>query len=224
MKKSILIHLALASWILNGCGNLNGLLLYDKDTTLQTIQEVHALPLNSSVGFEWKAVTDRRVEGINIYRGLPSNRSINDQGFELIGSTTSRFATHFVDPHVKPNHTYFYTFTTFFKGKESQHGAVIQVKSMPPLVPVSFLEAYRVAPTVVKLLWRPHESERVSAYVIERSEDGQNWEYLAEVEGHLSVEYIDTRVAGHHRYSYRIYALQYDKTRSFVSQPTSISL
>jgi len=178
----------------------------------------------SSVGFEWKKIEDNRVHGINIYRGSPHDRFGTDQGFKRIGSIGNRYGTHFVDTHVKPNTTYLYTFTTFSFGKESKHGAVIKVKTRPTFDAVSFLQAYKVAPGVVKLLWKPHPSERINAYIIERSVNGGEWKYMAQAEGQLMAEYIDTFVRAGNTYAYRIIAKSYDGIRAKASQVTYISL
>ncbi len=224
MKKSILILSALALLFLNGCGGIKGLLIYKTDPTLKTITQVKALPMMASVGFEWKKIEDYRVHGVNIYRGTSSDRFGTDQGFKRIGSVGNRYGTHFVDTNVKPDTTYLYTFTTFSLGRESKHGSVIKVKTRPPFAGVSFAQAYKVAPGVVKLLWRPHQSQRVNAYIIERSVNGAGWKYVAQVEGQLMAEYIDTFVRAGNSYAYRIVAKSYDGIRAKASQITRISL
>jgi len=84
--------------------------------------------------------------------------------------------------------------------------------------------AYKVAPGVVKLLWKPHPSERINAYIIERSVNGGAWKYVSQVEGQLMAEYIDTFVRNGNSYAYRIIAKSYDNIRAKASQPTHISL
>jgi len=219
MKKSILLLSVLALIIFNGCGGIKGLMIYDTDSTLKSITQVRALPMMSSVGFEWEKIKDRRIHGINIYRKAPS-----DQEFKRIGSIGNRYATHFVDTHVKPNTKYLYTFTTFALGKESKRSAILRVKTRPPFAAVSFVKAYKEAPGVVKLLWRPHPSQRVNAYIIERSVNGGEWKYVSQVEGQLMAEYIDTFVRTGNTFAYRIIAKSYDNIRAKASQATQISL
>ena len=109
MKKSTLLLSALFLLLLNNCGSgIKGLMIYNTDPTLKTITEVRALPMQNSVGFEWKKIEDYRVHGVNIYRGTPMAGS---QSFQRIGSVGNRYGTHFVDTHVKPNKKYLYTFT-----------------------------------------------------------------------------------------------------------------
>jgi hypothetical protein len=219
MKKSILLLSVLALLTFNGCGGVKGLLIYDTDPTLKTVKNVRAFPMMSSVGFEWEKIRDNQIHGINIYRGSPS-----EQGFKRIGSIGNRYATHFVDTHTRPDTKYQYTFTTFALGKESEQSAILRVKTRPPFTPVSFVKAYKEAPGVVKLLWRPHPSERVNAYIIERSVNNGKWKYVSQVEGQLMAEYIDTFVRNGNTYAYRIIAKSYDDIRAQASQATQISL
>jgi len=222
MKKSILLLSVLALIIFNGCGGIKGLMIYDTDPTLKSITQVRALPMMSSVGFEWEKIQDRRIHGINIYRKVPLDQE--DQEFKRIGSIGNRYATHFVDTHVKPNTKYLYTFTTFALGKESKRSTVLHVKTRQTFAAVSFVKAYKVAPGVVKLLWRPHPSERVNAYIIERSVNDGTWKFVSQVEGQLMAEYIDTFVRNGNTYAYRIIAKSYDNIRAKASQATQISL
>ena len=222
MKKSILLLSVLALIIFNGCGGIKGLMIYDTDPALKSITQVRALPMMSSVGFEWEKIKDRRIHGINIYRKAPADQE--DQEFKRIGSIGNRYATHFVDTHVKPNTKYLYTFTTFALGKESKRSTVLRVKTRSTFAAVSFVKAYKEAPGVVKLLWRPHPSQRVNAYIIERSVNDGTWKYVSQVEGQLMAEYIDTFVRNGNTYAYRIIAKSYDDIRAKASQATQISL
>jgi len=225
MKKSTLLIWMLSSLTfmsLNGCsGTINSMMTYDTDPTLKTVREVRSLSTHKSVGFEWKKIKDNRVHGVNIYRGIPAAGA---QSFKLIGTIDNRYATHFVDMHVKPNKTYLYTFTTFSLGKESKHGAVLKVQTRPPLNGVSFIKAYTVTANVVKLLWAPHANQSINRYIIERSVNGGPWKYVIQTQGQLSAEYIDTFVHAGNSYKYRIIAKSYDNILTKTSQITSVSL
>jgi fibronectin type 3 domain-containing protein len=196
-------------------------MVYKTDTTLKSIHDVKALPAQGSVGFEWKKIEDKRVHGVNIYRGTPTQ---GRQSLKRIGSSSSRYATHFVDRRVKPNTSYIYTFRTFSLGKESTQGSVLKVKTAPSLKGVNFFKAYSVAPGAVKLLWSPHANKSISRYVIERSVNGGSWRFVANVKGRLMVEYIDTFIRSGNSYKYRIYAKSYDKTLTQDTQTTSLSM
>jgi len=221
MKKLNLLLWILFLLILNGCGAINGLMVYKTDTTLKGIYDVQALPTQSSVGFEWKKIEDSRIHGVNIYRGIPTQ---GRQSVKRIGTVSNRYATHFVDRRVKPNTSYIYTFRTFSLGKESTQGRVLKVKTAPALKGVNFFKSYNVAPGVVKLLWSPHVNESISRYVIERSVNGGSWRFVANVKGRLMVEYIDTFVRRGNSYRYRIFAKSYDKALTKAKQTTSLSM
>ena len=222
MKKSILLLSALFLLVLNNCGSsIEGLMIYKTDPTLKSLTKVRSLPTQNAVGFEWDKIADYRVHGVNIYRGTPTTGS---QSFQRVGSVGSRYATHFVDKNVKPNRAYLYTFTTFSLGRESSHGSVLKVQTRPALKGVSFINAYSVAPKVIKILWAPHTNQSVNRYVIERSVDNKDWKYLIQLEGQLSAEFIDTFVEKGHSYRYRIIAKSYDNTLTQASSVASVSL
>ncbi len=222
MKKSTLLLWTLSLLTFNSCGDaMKGLMIYDTDVTLKTIKEVRSLPTRNAVGFEWKKIDDAHVHGVNIYRDIPRKGA---QTFERIGSVGNRYATHFVDTHVKPNTTYLYTFATFSIGRESPHGAVLKVKTKPPLKGVSFAKAYIMAPNVIKILWSPHANESINRYIIQRSVNGGPWKYVMQLQGQLTAEYIDTFVHRGNSYRYRIIAKSYDDILTQPSAITSVSL
>lgn len=221
MKKSTLLFLVLASLIFNGCGGIKGLMTYRTDTSLQGIGQVNALATMNSVGFEWRKIENKKIQGINIYRG---NAAGDKQSFKRIGTIGNRYATHFVDTHVKADTAYSYTFTTFSLGKESRQSEVLHVKTEPAFSAVSFVKAYKVAPSVVKLLWRPHSNLSVNAYIVQRSVNGGEWKFVSHVQGRLMAEYIDTFVRTGKTYGYRIIAQSYDKIQAKPSQVTQLTL
>lgn len=221
MKKSILILWVLALITFSGCGGIKGLMTYDTDPGLTPLGEVHVLPNMNSVGFEWEKISDHRIHGVNIYRGEASQEI---ESFKRIGTAGNPYATHFVDTHVKADTTYRYTFSTFSLGRESRRSEPVEVRTLPPFSAVTFVKAYKVAPSVVKLLWKPHENPSISTYIIERSVNGDEWKFVSQVQGQLMVEYIDTFVTRGRSYSYRIIAQSYDKIRAYPSEPTHITL
>ncbi len=221
MKKLILILWVLSLITFNGCGAVKGLMTYGTDPSLDTITQVHALPRINSVGFEWQKIEDHQIHGVNIYRG---DASQDTKSFKRIGTVGNRYATHFVDTHVKPDRTYRYTFSTFAFGKESRRSEPIEVTTLPSFSSVTFVKAYRVAPSVVKLLWKPHANPSINTYIVERSVNGAEWQYVSQVQGQLMAEYIDTFVRSGDTYRYRIIAQSYDKIRAYPSQPTQIKL
>jgi len=225
MKRLILLLWVLALLIFSGCGSaIKGLLVYGKDPSLPSLGEVRTLPGMTSVGFEWNKIGDTKIRGINIYRKSPHAKSPKEREFRRVGAIGNRYATHFVDTHVKPDTLYLYQFSPFSLGKESAHGSIVKVHTRPTFRPVSFLKTYKVAPGVIKLLWRPHSSEKIDSYIIERAVNGGKWKFMAEVKGHLMAEYIDTLVYGGNTYAYRIVSKSYQGVHSLPSQVSHISL
>lgn len=225
MKRSILLLWVLVLLTFSGCGSaIKGLMVYGKDPSLPTLGEVRTLPMMTSVGFEWNTIKDKKIHGINIYRKTPHAKDPEEREFRRIGAIGNRYATHFVDTHVRPDTRYIYRFSTFSMGKESARGTTVEVETKPTFAPVSFLQAYKVGPTAIKLLWRPHASERINSYIIERSVNGGEWKFMAQVEGHLMAEYIDTLVRGGNTYAYRIIAKSYEGVKARPSQVSRISL
>ena len=219
MKKSTLKLSVLFLLIFSGCaGNIKSLLVYETDSTLHTIENILVVPHMTSVGFEWSLIKDKRIRGINIYR-----KQSSEQVMRKIGSIGNPYATHFVDTHTKPNTQYQYCFTTFALGNESEQSRMVEVRTKETFESISFVKAYSFA-GAVKLLWRPHPSQRINAYIIERSVNGKAWSYVAQVEGELTVEYVDTFVRKNNSYAYRVIAKSYDNVKSKASAVTTIAL
>ncbi len=204
----------------SGCNRINGLLTIGTDKTLPTIQQVNVLVEKSSVGFEWPAIKDKRVKGINVYRAIPGD--FKNQKFTRIASLGSRYATHYIDRTIKPNTKYMYTFTTFDLIHESPHGKIIRVKTSSAYKPVEFVKVYLRASGVVKVLWKPHPNPRISGYIIQRRlAKKKEWHYLASVSGRLMPEYIDASPAKGHRYAYRVIA---KSSSGVLSMPSNEAL
>jgi len=221
MKKSILLFLVIASLTFNSCGGIKGLMTYSTDPSLQGIGKVHTLATMNSIGFEWEKIHNRKIHGINVYRG---NAAGDKQSFKRIGTIGNRYATHFVDTHVKADTAYSYTFTTFSLGQESRRSKTLTVKTLPAFSAVSFVKAYKVAPSVVKLLWKPHSNLSVNAYIVQRSVSGCELKFVSQVQGRLMAEYIDTFVRTGKSYRYRIIAQSFDKIQAKPSKHTQLTL
>ena len=223
MKKSTLLLSALCLLTFSACTpGIKGALVYDIDPTLKSLNDVQVLAMQNSVGFEWNKIQDKRVEGVNIYRAVP--KKIGDQTFKRIGSSSSRYSTHFVDTHVKPHNQYLYTFTTFSLGKESNHGKVIKVETKDALYGVSFEKAYSMGSGVIKLLWKPHGDKSINAYIVERATNMGKWEYVTQLNGQLMVEYVDTFVTRGNTYRYRIIAKGYNNILTKPSKVIEVKL
>jgi len=196
---------ATLSVLLSGCsdavGSLQSMTAFKTDLNLPTIRNVKTMVDQASVGFEWPAVTDKRVEGIDIYRGAPGSAKL-----KKIATIGNRYATHYVDTTIRPDTSYRYSFRTFGVLFGSAPGDVVRVKTAPPLPAVKLAKLYQPDSGVVKLLWVPHSYPGVVDYLIERRLEGKAWKYLATVKGRLNPEYVDMSPAKGRHYDYRVVA------------------
>jgi len=222
MKRLMQISLtAILLLLLNGCNPSSFANLGNEqlDPRLPKLDNVRAIPSNTSVAFEWQPMDKKGIQGYNIYRTV-TNQYVNSPTKELIKIATIRnpFASHYVDTELRQNSTYTYTFTTLRNGFESPHGKVINIKTLPPLAPVTFFKGYQKAINTIKLLWRPHTDMRIKMYKIERSMNGGEWKWIGIVKHRMMSEYIDTTVAPGNSYSYRVIAVGFDDS---ISKPSA---
>ena len=221
VRSGYLAVLWMLSLLLSGCAS-QGILAIGSDKTLPRITQIKYLVGKSSVGFEWPAIKDSRVQGIKVYRAIPQNTK--DQRYTKIATIDDRYATHFVDRHITPNQTYLYTFTTYSLLKESLPGKVIKVHTREAFEPVSFIKTYSSDKGVVKILWNPHPDPEISSYIIERKIAGGVWKYLATVKGRLMPEYIDKSAAIGYTYAYRVIARSSSGVKSLPSVASEITV
>jgi len=206
-----------------GCTDPQSLITVSTDKSLPRITDVKVLVEKSSVGFEWPAIKDARVKGINVYRATATRGT--KQKFVKIATIGDRFATHYVDRSIQPSTRYLYMFTTYDLLHESPNGRIVRVQTPSAYKPVEFVKVYLRSPGVVKVLWKPHPNPRIAGYIIQRRLDDSSkptWRYLARVPGRLMPEYIDSSVAKGHRYSYRVLARSNNGVLSAPSAPATI--
>jgi len=208
---------------LTGC-NPNSMIVYDIDRSLPTLRGIKYIASNTAIGFEWQPVYKNHLDGVNIYRSEPSAYSMPSTTKELtkIATVANPFASHFVDTNLKQNSYYTYTFTTIKDGKESLHGEVLEIKTLPPLPKVTFFKGAQKAKNLIKLLWRPHPDKRVSEYRIERSVNGDRWVHIGTVYNRMMVEFLDNSIVSGNRYQYRVIAIGFDGSYSLPSSILTI--
>ena len=224
MKKlTQILSIAILLLSLTGC-NSNALLNNEQlDPSLPKLNDVKAIPNNTSVAFEWKSLANKGLTGYNIYR-TDTNQYVNSQTKQLtkVASIGSRFSTHYVDTKLRQGSNYTYTFTTVKNGFESAHGKVINIKTLQAFEPITFFQGFQKTKNTVKLIWRPHANLKVSWYKIERAINNGEWKWIASVKERMMSEYIDSRIIPGNSYTYRVIAMGFEHGFSKRSKTISI--
>jgi len=193
------------------------------DQTLPIVMINGTLQDRNAIAFEWKAITDPKVQGFYVYRNDPISSS---KKLHRIDAVKKPQSTHYVDNAVAPGTTYQYRFSTYNKrGSESKASKTITVTTLPKLQSVSFFASINSMPRSAKLIWRPHTNNNVKSYILERKTDEKDAKYkkIATIEGRLNAEYIDLKLKDDTTYYYRLFALTYDKFISEPAKPVKVS-
>jgi len=192
------------------------------DHTLPKVEQIKYLTDMTEIGFEWQAIRDSRVAGFYIYRSNPQEQTGR---LPRLATINDRHVARYSDRGLKPGTQYHYRFSTFSEDKkESALSEMITVTTRPLIESVSFVKAIRGLPNRIKIIWRPHSSQRVVAYVIERSSLGStDWERLSRVEGRLSAEYIDSELESNRVYRYRVKVETHEGVLSLPSKVVEAS-
>jgi fibronectin type 3 domain-containing protein len=197
---------------------------YELDSRLPKLNSVKTIASNTSVAFEWKPLSSRGLDGVNIYRTEP-NVYANNTTKQLVKIATinSPYASHYVDTGLTQNSNYSYTFTTIKGDYESSHGKVIEVKTLPPLPKITFFQGVQKRTDIIKLIWRPHPDIRVKMYKVERSVNGGKWAWVGTLKNRMMVEYLDKYIKSGNRYQYRVTAVGFDDSYSIPSDTLTIT-
>lgn len=218
LRSTVLISLSVLIFFLSGCEiNPQPPTKPVIDQTLPQVTDIKFLNEVSEVGFEWVPSFDDRVEGYYIYRSTPNSQ--NDK-LQRIATIKDKYTSHFVDVKLMPQTKYYYRFSTFSRDKrESVPSDTIATETLPLIESVSFIKAITGLPSRVKLIWRPHTSQRVESYLIERNEfNSTEWKQIAKVDGRLNAEYIDAGLKENRVFRYRVKVKTYDGLISKSSQ------
>ena len=186
------------------------------DPSLPTVNVNGHIESMSSIAFEWKPLQDPRVKGYYVYRNNPKT---NDNKLKRHNIVKSRFVSHYTDKDLEPNTSYIYRFSSYNnKFQESDASKTFRVTTSPLLSSVSFFDSIGNLPRMAKLIWRPHHSLAVKAYILERQTiEKAQWEEIATIFNRLQAEYIDTNLDDNRVYKYRLRALTYENIKSTPS-------
>lgn len=175
----------------------------------------------TSIAFEWNSIQDPRVETVYVYRTSPNSE--NNKEMQYYDSVDSRFKTHYVDDHVDPDTAYAYSFRVFAKETQGRMSEVYNINTKPVLQSVAWIHSITGLPRSAKIIWRPHSSQRVHKYIIERKTlEDTEWDELATVNDRLSAEYLDTGLKDNYVYMYRIRVKTYDGIVSTPSETVKV--
>jgi len=209
--------------LLSGCNNLNNNLntpITPKiDETLEVIDNTSLKSISdmTAIAFEWKKVDDVRVIGYNFYR---ANMHKDGRRLKLIESVNNKYTTHFVDKELEPNTKYVYQISSKgLNGVESNTTNAYVAKTLPRIIPVSFVQALSDLPNRIKVIWRPHPDLRVAYYKIEKFNTTLNeWNTEKKIKGRLESEYIDTGLDNNETFKYRVIAYTFEDVSTSPSE------
>jgi fibronectin type 3 domain-containing protein len=203
--------------LLTGCvSNLNKP-APKSNPNLPTVKEFKAYPDRNAMALFWKPVT--QMSGYYIQRYEPKKHKWIE-----IATINDPFKSIYVDTDLRPNTIYRYRIATFNKQKVPSLAVETSQKTLPKLSPVIPLEAKPLKKGMVKIIFRPHQNERVKKYIIQRFNDEKaKWEEINTLSPRLNVEYIDTGLKDGKIYKYRIIAKSFDNIKSYPSKTIVVS-
>ncbi|MDR3177492.1 MAG: hypothetical protein LBT96_00765 [Campylobacteraceae bacterium] len=219
MKRLISTILSAASiFLISGCATPDTPEKPIINSAIPKVDELKALSDITEIGLEWSPSYDLKVEGYYLYRAYADN---NTGSLDRVAVINDRYVSHYIDTKLSPQTNYIYRISAFNKEKqESEPSAPIIVSTKTAIEPISFVQAITNLPNRIKIIWRPHPSERVSSYIVERNDFGSTkWEQIATVNGKFNVEYIDDRLKDSKSYRYRVRAKTYE---GLVSNPSQV--
>ena len=223
MKLSTLSILCTASLLLlSGCVSpepeQQDKAVIDSTLPLITLTKNGIIRDMKTIAFEWKSIQDPRVNAVYVYKRDFSNK--DSKKLDYLTTIDNRFQTHFVDSTNHPDGKYSYAFRVISKDAKGELSRVYTVNTLPVLQSVAWIHSIAGLPRMAKIIWRPHSSERVNRYIIERKTyDDEKWQEIETLEGRLNAEYIDADLKDNHVYLYRVRVETFD---DIVSTPSEI--
>jgi len=223
MKKLIKITSSiLLVLFVSGCQTQNGLTTPAApkiDPNLETVnsESIRSIPDINAIAFEWQKVDDPKISKYFFYR---ANMQEDGQKLKRVATVDNRYSTHFVDSDLEPETQYTYSISAATNNDiESKPTTSYTVSTLARPEAISFVQAISNLPRQIKILWRPHPSQRVEDYTIERtSPTTTKWKNLKTIDGRLNAEFIDDDLKDNVVYMYRVIAHTFDGIDSLPSQ------
>jgi fibronectin type 3 domain-containing protein len=191
------------------------------DSSLPIIKSIQTISDMNAVAFEWIPLSDNpKIAGYKIYR-IEGNERNSSQKLINVATLKDRTISHYTDINLQPNSFYQYRFTAFTKDRQESEGSrTVKARTLPKIRAIDYIIPVGNLANKVKLLWRPHPSQRVSGYIVERSSIyNPKWIEIARVPNRLSVEYIDYNLENDRVYKYRLRVSTFD---GIVSAPSKV--
>jgi fibronectin type 3 domain-containing protein len=185
------------------------------DNKLKPPPRLDAMSDRTAIGLEWEGVDDYNVAGYIVYRGDSS------APLTRVGGSHNRFSNHFLDDNdIKQGRQYIYAVSYYTKdGRESAKSAAIGASALPMPEPISWLASGNILPRKAKVIFRPHNNERISGYIVERRDSKRGeWRIAGKLQGRLHAEFIDDGLADGAEYEYRIVSVTFDGLKSRPSE------
>lgn len=208
--------------ILSGCQGVSPLpkkkVVIDSTLPVVTLTKNGIMRDMKTIAFEWSTIKDPRVKEIYVYKRASGAKSTNK--LDYYETVDNRFKTHYLDANNEPGVKYSYAFRVISNDAQGRLSKTYDVSTLPVLDSVAWIHAIAGLPRSAKIIWRPHENQRVASYIIERkSFEEEKFEQIATLHGRLHAEFIDEDLADNSIYFYRIRAKTYD---GIISKPSQI--
>jgi fibronectin type 3 domain-containing protein len=213
---------AVSLLILSGCQGISPLpkkkVVIDSTLPVVTLTKNGIMRDMKTIAFEWKSIKDPRVKGIYVFKRVSGEKASHE--LDYYDSIDNRFKTHYLDANDEPNTKYSYAFRVVSKDAQGKLSKTYDVSTLPVLQSVAWIHSIAGLPRSAKIIWRPHENQRVESYIIERkSFKDETFKKIATLKGRLHAEYIDEELEDNAVYLYRIRVETYD---GIISTPSEI--
>jgi len=184
---------------------------------LPTVKNFSAYPDRNAIALRWDSL--KNMKGYFIQKFNFKTKKW-DKTIEI----KDPYQTLYVDTNLKPDTPYKYRIATFDKNRIPSLAVEKEIKTLPSVAPVIPLEIRPLTKGKIKVIFRPHQNERVNAYIIQRFNDKKTkWENVATLSPRYNVEYIDKNLIDGKIYKYRIIATTFDGLKSKPSEILTIS-
>jgi len=205
---------SLITLIIAGCTNQPPL---KSNPNLPVVSKINSINDRNQIAIYWDRPSSDLVKGYYL------QRSDNGKKYKLIATIDDVDTTSFDDKGLSPEHKYFYKIATFDKNKVPSKGLKLVAYTIHNIEPIPALKNENLKTRgKVKFSFRPHPSERVSKYLIQRF-NGKKFETIATLDSRILTEFVDTNLEDGKTYEYRVIAVSYDGLKSAPSKVLKIA-